>query len=94
MNKPIEYIPQNESSISETLNIVELGIEKQDKGFYSTYKKAAQWGLENGLISYKSDSEINYEMRSKPWLNINREIKQNEKLSDVDNDYDTCINPS
>ena len=95
MNDPIESIPHSDSSISETLDIVELGIERIHKNdVYEKYRNAAQWGVASGLIKYKSESEINYEMRSKPWLDVNRKIKQNEKLSNVDNDNDTSINPS
>ena len=95
MSNPNEYTPINESSISETLDIVHTGLERLNKNdVYKKHRKAAEWGLANGLISYKSDSEINYEMRSKPWLAVNHDIKRNEKLSNVDDDYDTCINPS
>jgi len=95
MSNPNEYTPINESSISETLDIVHTGLERLNKNdVYKKHRKAAEWGLANGLISYKSDSEINYEMRSKPWLTVNHDIKRNEKLSNVDDDYDTCINPS
>ncbi len=95
MNDPIESIPHATSSISETLDIVELGIERLQKNdFYKKHRKAAEWGIANGLIAYKSESEINYEMRSKPWLSVNQEIKQNEKLSNVDNDNDTSTDPS
>ena len=59
MNDPIESIPHSDSSISETLDIVELGIERIHKNdVYEKYRKAAQWGVASGLIKYKSESEI------------------------------------
>lgn len=63
------------NSFVETLDIVHQGIDrllKQDP--YSEYRKAVKWGFDNGLLRVKSESEINLEMRQKPWLAVNRAI--------------------
>jgi len=64
-------------SFVETLDIVQRGIErisKQDN--HSEYRKAVKWGFANGLLRVKSESEINLEMRQKPWLAVNRIINE------------------
>jgi hypothetical protein len=77
----------NESTIKETMNIVEAGAErllKQD--VYAKEREAVAWGFNNGLLRVKSESEINLELREKPWLKINKTIQINE---DDYNDSDT-----
>jgi hypothetical protein len=77
----------NESTIKETMNIVDAGMErllKQD--VYAKEREAVAWGFNNGLLRVKSESEINLELREKPWLKINKTIQLNE---DDYNDSDT-----
>jgi hypothetical protein len=75
------YDPET-NTVSETLAIVEKGIKsilRRDP--FAEYRKAAEWGFANGLLRVKSESEINLELRSKPWLAINRLIKENEIIN-------------
>jgi len=75
----IDHI-QEFGSIKETMDIVETGAErllKQD--VYAKDRAAVAWGFANGLLRVKSESEINLELREKPWLKINKTIQANEE---------------
>jgi hypothetical protein len=72
---------QEFGSIKETMDIVNKGTErllKQD--VHAEERAAVAWGFANGLLRVKSESEINLELREKPWLKINKTIQANEAL--------------
>lgn len=50
---------------------------KQDP--YYEYYLIAKWAKQKGLIRKKTDEEISQEIKSKPWLKVNKLIRKNEQ---------------
>ena len=54
-----------------------MDLMKQDP--YYEYYLAAQWAKKRGLIRKKTEAEISKEIESKPWLQINKQIRKKEQ---------------
>jgi len=81
---------QETKSIKETLDIVESGIHRLVKTDpFRKYRDAAEWGFNNGLLRVKSESEINLELRKKPWLTVNKLIQTAENNDTNDPNHST-----
>ena len=57
------------------------GVDLMKQDPYYEYQELAKWGKQRGLIRKKTPEEINKELKSKPWLKVNKIIRENEKLN-------------
>lgn len=64
--------------IHSLLNMVEQKTQeilKSDKDF--EIRQAVRWAKRKGLMRKKTDIEVHNELLSKPWLKVNRTIREN-----------------
>ena len=70
----------NSNSLKELFDMVDTkakDILKNDT--YYQYRRVAKEAIDSGLIRKKTDEEIAKELKSKPWLKVNKIIRKNEQ---------------
>jgi hypothetical protein len=68
------------SSRKELHDLIDLKSEELLKGdVLLEYRRAVEWGRRNNLIRNLTQGEIDQYNSNKPWLEVNKVIRQNEE---------------